>query len=89
MMMVAYAHAKNKHFFFSEIQVCTDLSTRVRLFISIAEASNNEVFREFPLESSVDILLQNQWPHSQLRTDTSGCVIFRPQIRIHSHQDRV
>ena len=88
--MVAYAHAKNKHFFFSsEIQVCTDLSTRVRLFISIAEASNNEVFREFPLESSVDILLQNQWPHSQLRTDTSGCVIFRPQIRIHSHQDRV
>lgn len=89
MMMVAYTHAKNKHFFFSEIQVCTDLSTRVRLFISIAQASNNEVFREFPLESSVDIPLQNQWPHSQLRTDTSDCVIFRPQIRIHSHQDRV
>lgn len=88
-MMVAYTHAKNNNFFFSEIQVCTDLSTRVRLFISIAQASNNEVFREFPLESSVDIPLQNQWPHSQLRTDTSDCVIFCPQIRIHSHQDKV
>lgn len=57
-MMIAYTHAKNRHFFYTEIQVCADLSTRVQFFISIAQASNNEVFREFPLQSSIDIPLK-------------------------------